>query len=92
METENKRVGYHTEVRLGVPEERQESSFMNATLQGKGRLAFSIAAFLVVSEFDDEEDLATEIINVLDTAAYAANRRGPSAPRLSFEVEIGQAR
>lgn len=73
----------------GVPEEDQEGSFMNATLQGVGSsLAMSIATTLLVPDHianDGEEAVAKFVNNAL---VFAGN----TSSRLRFHVQIGPSR
>lgn len=76
-------------IATGIPEDEQESSFMNATLQGAGPgIAFSIATKLDIPDeiiSKGEAMVATYISQTLETAAAGA-------PGLHFEVQLGLSR
>lgn len=70
-----------------MDEVTQESSFMNATLQGSETVAFSIATHIEVPSWvpNTEEDVANHIFCVLTDALRKARD-------ITFEVEIGPGR
>lgn len=78
-------------IQTGCDEQSQESSFMNATLQGAGtEVAFSIATELDVPESisnQGEQAVAEYLRKVLTIAATAAAEYG-----LSFDVQVGPSR
>lgn len=77
-------------IQTGYPEEHQESSFMNATLQGSGAVAFSIATHIPVPEevtAQGEASVADYLRNALTAAATAAAEYG-----LTFHAQVGAAR
>ena len=69
----------------GIDEGDQETSFMNATLQGWGEVAFSIATTVKVpnSMKDDPEKVAQWIESALNPFDSGV---------VDFEVQIGKAR
>lgn len=78
-------------IETGCDEEGQQSSFMNATLQGAGpMIAFSVATELdipgSVSE-NGEQAVAEYLREALTVAAKAAAKYG-----LTFDVQVGPSR
>lgn len=77
-------------IQTGYSEEHQESSFMNATLQGSGAVAFSIATHIAVPEevsAQGEDHVADYLRSALKAAAEAAAEYG-----LTFHAQVGAAR
>lgn len=76
-------------VDAGTDEDQQESSFMNATLQGAGEaVVMSISTSLEVPEdviANGEASIAKYVQKVLSIAAS-------SCPGLSFQVQVGPSR
>lgn len=74
------------EIRTGIPASEQESSFMNATLQTRGDLAFSIAVHVrppdtaLVSEY--------LLANYLE-GLFNGLLRSRDGDRVEIEIEIG---
>lgn len=75
-------------IETGIPEFDQEGSFMNATLQGVGNLAFSIQ-----TEFEVPEAIFVkgEAAVAGYLAAYLAVAEA-AVPGLRFTVQLGLAR
>lgn len=69
----------------GIDEEAQESSFMNATLQGWGKVAFSISTTVKVPQSmqDDPEQVARWVESALNPFDSGV---------VDFEVQIGESR
>lgn len=74
---------------VGPDEEEQESSFMNATLQGAGKhVAFSIATNLLVPETVVAEGLDSVVRHI----RYELARATIKCSGLSFVVQVGASR
>ncbi len=77
-------------IQTGYSEEQQESSFMNATLQGAGAVAFSIATHITVPDdvsAQGEACVANYLRDALTAATQAAAEYG-----LKFHAQVGAAR
>jgi len=74
-------------IETGIPEEDQQGSFMNATLQSVGRIAVSIATYVDIPNADEmsEDQIVEHISNTLGKAESDVNG-------LRFEVQTGRAR
>lgn len=70
-------------VKLGIPEEEQESSFQNATLQGAQGIAISVATQVPFGDEETETGIAEKLRN--DLAPLCSKG-------YSFEIQIGQER
>ena len=73
------------EIKIGIPETVQESSFANATLQGPGSVAFSIATYV---------EITTEVAakGQRAVAAFLREKLTPIATNgVTFVVQIGKA-
>lgn len=76
------------DVTVGIDEESQIDGFANATLQGNGRLAYSIATFVELPpEFTDEYEAGEWLARRLSELTQC--EQGPR--EISFRVEIGLA-
>lgn len=75
-------------IEIGIPEEDQEGSFMNATLQSVGDVAFSIQ-----TDFDIPEDVgAAGEVAVERYLAEQLAKAEAAVPGIRFTVQLGEAR
>lgn len=72
------------EIKYNVDEAEQMSSFVNATLQGAGRWAVSIATYVDLEDSPDAYATGIRLRKILETAAAATE---PGS--LMFDVQIG---
>ena len=74
-------------MKTGIPEEEQQGSFMNATLQSAGKTAFSIATYIDIPNADkmSESQVAKHISDTLGKAVFGVKG-------LRFEVQTGRKR
>lgn len=84
----------------GVPEEEQRQNFQNGTLQGTGKVAFTVATYITLDmpEEATERDIADVLTDITSVMAGAVNNfrhltmiGTPRDASVAFTVTVGPA-